>query len=146
MPPGLPLFLLRFEGTSGLRSTCSLAARTVRTHKACTLVTPLPSYWRSHSLVSSPPPALWALQLPLHTDTTCSGCGLRAGTAAWPDDPETNQNCLDSFTAPCYHSYHSISDTRNSSNSELFKVFQVKLFHHGGNVTSTVSVKAVSVP
>lgn len=119
MPPFLPLFLLRFEGTSGLRSTCSLAAQTVRTHKACMLVTPLPSYYWSHSLVSYPLPDLWASQHCLHTDTICFGFGLLAGTAALLDDPEINQNYLDSFIAPCDHGYYGISDMINGSNSNF---------------------------
>lgn len=119
MPPFLPLFLLRFEGTSGLRSTCSLAAQTVRTHKACMLVTPPPLYYWSHSLVSCPLPDLQALQHCLHTDTICFGFGLLAGTAALPDDPEINQNYLDSFIAPCYYGYYGIAVIRNGSNSNL---------------------------
>lgn len=99
MPPLPPLFLLRFEGTSGLRSTSSLAAQTVRTHKACMLVTPLPSCYCSHSLVSSLLPDLWTLQHCLHTDTICFCFGLQAGTAALLDDPEINQNYLDPFRA-----------------------------------------------
>ena len=139
MPPFLPLFLLPFEGTSGLRSTCSLAAQTVTTHKACTPVTPLPSRYWSHSPVSSPLPAPWASQHCLRTDTVCFGFGLRAGTAALLDDPEINQNYLDFFHSPMlswllWHQWY-----QKWLKFKLFKVFQVKLFHRGGNLTSTVS-------
>lgn len=120
MPPCLPLFLVRSEGTSGLRGTCSLAAQTVRTHKAGTSVTPLPSCDCSHPLVSYPLPDLGALQHCLHTDTICSGFGPRAGTAALLGDPEINQNYLDSFITPCSHGYYGIIWLK-------FKLFRLSL-------------------
>lgn len=132
MPPFLPLFLFRSEGTSGLRSTCSLAAQTVRTHKAGTSVTPLPSCDWSHPLVSYPLPDLEALQHCLHIDTICSGFGLRAGTAALLGDPEINQNYLDSFTAPCSQGYYGII-------SMVLEVAQIQTFQAKFNYSTVVA-------
>lgn len=132
MPPFLPLFLFRSEGTSGLRSTCSLPAQTVRTHKAGTSVTPLPLCDCSHPLVSYPLPDLGALQHCLHTDTICSGFGPRAGTAALLGDPEINQNYLDSFITPCSQGYYGII-------SMVLETAQIQTFQAKFNYSTVVA-------